>query len=131
MCDLANGLKVRDVVSGVSNAFEVNSLGLVINEGLEVLGIVAIDKLGGHAEPWEEDLQLVVGAAVKVRSGNDVVSGVGKACNGHELRRLAGRSCYGCDATLERCNSLLQYIHGRLHRRGTSQAASPPIVLAV
>lgn len=89
MGDLGNGLEIWDVVLGVANALDVDSLGLVVNGSSNVLGLVAVDKLGVDAQARQEDLELVVGAAVEVGGGDDVVTGMGEGVDGNELSSLA------------------------------------------
>ena len=81
-----NLLKVRNVVSGIANGLDIDGLGIVIDQGLEVLGIIALDKFGLDAQSWKEDLHLVVRAPIQVRRGNDVVACVCQSGKGHALR---------------------------------------------
>ena len=90
MRNLGNSLEIRYVVSGVSNSLYVNSLGTVINSGSDIRCTVAIHKFGLNAQSRQEDLELVVGAAVEVAGRDDVVAGVGQGRDGHELGCLAG-----------------------------------------
>lgn len=120
--NLGNGLKVGDVVPGVADALDVDGLGLVVDGGGNVLGLVAVDELGGDAEALEGDLELVVGAAVEVRRGDDVVAGLGEGRQGEELGALAGGGGQGGDAAFQGSYPLLEDIDGGLSRRsvGTS-----------
>lgn len=83
VADLCNRLEIRDVVSRVANALDVDGLGLVVNGGTNVLWLVALDKLGLDTEAREHDLELVVGSAIEVRSGDNVVAGMSEGGNGH------------------------------------------------
>jgi len=100
VCDLHNGLEVGHVVSGVTNALDVDSLGLVVNGSGELLGVVNVDKLGCDAKPREHNLELVVRAAVQVGRRDDVVPGMGQGSKGHELSRLARSRRYGRNTAL-------------------------------
>lgn len=93
MGNLGNGLEVGDAVLGVANALNVDSLGVVVNRSGKLIKVVDIDKLGLDSQTGEEHLELVVGAAVQVRGGNNVVTGVGQGVDCDELGTLAGRSC--------------------------------------
>ena len=64
--DLGNSLNIRNVVPRVANALNVDGLGLVVDGGGNVLGLVAVDELGLDPEAGKEDLELVVGATVEV-----------------------------------------------------------------
>lgn len=112
--DLGNGLKVGHVVLGVSNALDVDGLGLVVDGGGDVLDAVAVDELGVDAEAGQEHLELVVGAAVQKRGGDDVVASVGEGVDGDELGGLAGGGGQGRDTTLERGDALLEDVDRRL-----------------
>lgn len=112
--NLGNGLEIRDVVPGVADALEVDGLCLVVNGGGNVLGLVAVDKLGLDAQAGEEDLELVVGAAVEVRGGDDVVAGVGEGVDGDELGGLARGGGEGSGASLESGYPLFKDIDRRL-----------------
>ena len=121
LADLCNSLKVGDVVPGVSDTLDVDGLGLVVDGCRDVLGLVAVYKLGLDAEPREQHLELVVGSTVEVGSGDDVVTGVGQSSDGHELRTLAGGAGHSGDASLQRSNSLLKDIDRRLYRIAPSE----------
>ena len=108
MGNLGNGLQVRDVVLGVANALDVDSLGLVVNGSSDILGLVAVDELGVDAKTGEEDLELVVGATVEVGGGHDVVAGMGEGVDGDELGSLARRGGQGSDTTLKGSYPLLE-----------------------
>lgn len=82
-------LKVRNVVLGIANALDVDSLGVVVDQGDQVLGLVAVGELGLDAEARQGDLELVVGATVEVGGRDNVISGLRKRGNAEELRGLA------------------------------------------
>ena len=108
MGDLDNSLKVRHVVARVANALNVDSLGLVIDGGRNVLGLVAVDELSGDAKAGKEDLKLIVSAAVEVGGGDNVIARVRQRRNGHELRCLAGRGSHSSNTALKRGDPLLE-----------------------
>lgn len=91
MGDLGNGLEIGDVVLGVANALHVDGLGLVVDQSLNVLDLVAVGEPGRDSEAGKEDLELVVGATVQQGRGDNVVTGVGEGVDGDELSRLTGR----------------------------------------
>ena len=114
VCYLGDSLEVGDVVLGVSNALEVDSLGLVIDGSGDILGLVAVDELGVDAISGQHDLELVVSATVQVGGGDNVVSSLGKCRNSHQLSGLARGSGHSGHTTLKGSNSLLEDIHSRL-----------------
>jgi hypothetical protein len=89
MGQLCNPGQVWDVVTRVADALDIHGLGLVVDGGGEVFGLVAVDKLGGDSQAREGHLELVVGATIQVGCRHDVVPRVGQGGDGHELRRLA------------------------------------------
>lgn len=114
--DFNDSLEVRNVVLWVSNALQVDGLGLVVDELFETLRLVSADELSRDAEPREEDLELVVGAAIEVGSRNDVVSSSRERGDGHELSGLAGGCCDCGDATFESRYALLEDINSGLRK---------------
>lgn len=114
MSHLGNGLQVRHVVSGIANALEVDGLCVVVDGGSNVLGVVALDKLGGDAIALECDLELVVGAAVEVGGGDDVVAGLGEGRQGEELSCLARGGGQRSNTPFQGCYPLLEDIDGGL-----------------
>lgn len=83
VADLGDLLKIRNVVAGVSDGLNVDSLGLLIDGGGNVLRLVTSNETGLDSHPREHDLELVVGTAIEVGGGNDVVAGVCKGGDGH------------------------------------------------
>lgn len=57
-------LEIRDIVSGVSNTFDEDGLGLVVDGCFEVLCFIAVYELGLDAETGKEDFELVVCASI-------------------------------------------------------------------
>lgn len=120
LADLGNALEIGDVVLGVADGLDVDGFGLVVDGGGDVRGVVTLDKLGGDTKAGEHDLELVVGTAVEVRGGDDVVTGLGKGGDGHELGGLAGGGGDGSDTTFKGGHSLLKDIDGGLGRSAAS-----------
>lgn len=114
MRNLGNGLEVRHVVARVADALDVDGLGLVVNQGSNLVGVVAVDEFGLDSEARQEDFELVVCAAVEVRRGDDVVAGVGKRVDGDELGTLARRGSESGSTAFQSSNSLLENIDSRL-----------------
>ena len=117
MGNLGNGSNVGDDVLGVGNGFDENGLGLGVDQLGKGLGLIRVGELDLDSQTGEEDLELVVGAAVQVGGGNDVVAGLGQGADGQELGGLAGRGGDGADSALEGRNALLEHI-----RRGVSDS---------
>jgi hypothetical protein len=86
---LGNSFKVGNVILGVSDTLDIDSLCLVVNGSGDILRLVTVDKLGVDAETGEEDLELVVSATIEVGGRNDVVASVSEGADGEELGGLA------------------------------------------
>ena len=75
--DLGQGDEVGDRVLGVADGLDEDGLGLVVDGGREVGGVVAGHEFSGYAQAGEEHLELVVGTAVERGGRHDVVTGLG------------------------------------------------------
>src|SRR6266498_2204231 len=110
VCYLDNGFKVWDIVFRVPDALNIYCLRFVVDELVKVLRLVPVDEFGADAKTWEEHFELVIGAAIEIRSADDIVSCMSKRCNSHELGGLSRRSCNSGNAALEGCNTFLKDI---------------------
>jgi hypothetical protein len=115
--DLGDGFEVRDIIPRVADGFDINGLGTVINGRGQVLRVVALNEFGVDAQSRQEDLKLVIGAAVKIARGNDVIACVGKGTDCHELGRLTRGSSHRSHTVLESRYSLFKDIHRGLDDR--------------
>lgn len=115
MGNRSNGLEVRHVVARVPDGLDVDGLGAVVDGGGDGGRVVALDELGGDAEAREEHLELVVGAAVQIAGGHDVVAGVGERRDGHELGGLARGGGHSGDAALQGGDALFKDVDCGLH----------------
>jgi len=119
VCNLCNCLKIGDIVLRVSDALDVDSLSLIINCLGKILSLVSDHKPGIDAQSREEDFQLVVGSAIQVGCRYNVVPGMCKSCNCHELSCLSRASCDGRNPTLQGCHSLFEDIDRGLRRESS------------
>lgn len=72
--DFCNGLKVRDVITGVSNGLNVNGLGAVVNGSSDVFCLITLNKFGCNSQSRKENFELVIGTTVQVTRGYDIIS---------------------------------------------------------
>ena len=79
-------LKRRDVELRVSDTLDVYGLGLLVDRSVECGRIIRSDELDMDTVLLQQDLELVVRAAVEVRRRNDVVAGLCES--GDRLVRL-------------------------------------------
>ena len=112
---LLQGLEVRHVEARLTQGLDVDRLGVVVDGAADRVRIVAVHQVDVDAEAWQGDFELVVGAAVEVAGGNDIVAGLGDRRDGEELRRLAARRRHGRDAAFERGDALFENIRRGIH----------------
>ena len=67
----------------------------------EIAGSIALDDRNVDAEPGKGDLELVVGSAVEVAGGHDVLSGLGQRAQSEELGRLSAGRGQPCDSAFQ------------------------------
>ena len=120
--NLAQGGKVRHGKTGVAQGFHINRLGVGVDGGAEGLRVVAIDKFHADAQARQRHLELVVGAAVQMAAGDNIVTGLGQGGDGDELRRLARAGGHRRHAAFQRGNALLEHVGGRVHDAGVDIA---------
>ena len=113
--DVRNGFEIGNREARVADGLDVDRLGLVVDGGTECFRLVAIDKLDVDPEARQGHLELVIGAAIEVAAGDDVVARLGDGRDGQELRRLAGTGGNRRDAPFEGGNALLEDVGGRIH----------------
>jgi len=75
VCNLHDLLKIRNVVSRIANLLDINRLGLLVDQLFKVFRLVALDEFGLDPQAGQEDLELVIGAAVEVGGGDNIVAG--------------------------------------------------------
>ena len=69
----AQRLQVGDRAGGIAHALGVERLGAAVDQRLEILGTLARGDAAVDAEPVQRRAELVVGASVEERRGDDVV----------------------------------------------------------
>ncbi|CDZ89285.1 hypothetical protein RHRU231_470133 [Rhodococcus ruber] len=114
---------VEEVVFGVGDGFAVEGAGGGADGGaplVEVVGVV--DEGDLDAEAGQGVVQQVVGAAVEVGAGDEVVAGGGEVEDGVGLGGLAGGEEQGGDAALEGGDALFDRVLGGVHDAGVDVA---------
>lgn len=66
MRDIGNLFKIRNIVSWIANRLDVDCFCPLVDQVCKVVGTVTGDELGLDAESWQEDLELVIRAAVQI-----------------------------------------------------------------
>ena len=116
VCDLYPLIEVEDLTVRVTEGLGIEGLRVRLDGSLDLLVVVRIYERGRYAVVGKGMGEVVVGSAVDVLRGNDVVTGMR---NG--LKCVGNRSCTGCntegsDTTLEGGDSLLEDILGRVRQ---------------
>mmetsp|Transcript_27479 Transcript_27479/g.37937 ORF Transcript_27479/g.37937 Transcript_27479/m.37937 type:complete len:323 (+) Transcript_27479:587-1555(+) len=109
------GSKVGHVVLGVANGLNEYCLCVFVNKLLDVCGVVTVHEFNVDAHSGELHLELVVGAAVEVGGGHDVIPGLADGLEHQELRSHAGCSGQGHDSALKGGNPLFKHVAGGVH----------------
>ena len=112
----------EDVQLRVRQGLGVVGAGLVIRCGAEGLWVGRVDEADLDAHVLHGVGEKVIGPAIKVRRGHDVVARLRNILHGIGARGLAGRDGKRCRAAFHRCNALLQHIAGRVHDAGVDVA---------
>src|SRR5690554_4264609 len=119
---LAQGLKIRNVETGIANGFDVQCLGFFINKRLKIGRIVAGHKFHLNAQSLKLHLKLVVGAAIEVGGAHKVVARFEDVAQRNKLRRLSRCHRYSSYFALERRHTFFKHIGGRVHDAGINVA---------
>lgn len=82
MDSLGNPGNVGNNVLGVRDRLDKDGLGLGVDQLGKGLRLVRVSELDLDSQAGEKDLKLVVGAAVEMRRGDDVVTGLGQSADG-------------------------------------------------
>ena len=105
----------EDVQRRIAEALAIERLGVRTDGPAERVGILGVDERHLDADPGQRVVEEIVGAAVKLRDGHDVVAGAGEIENGIRDRRLAGRVGERAGAALERRHPLLEDVGRWIH----------------
>ena len=122
LCHSSNGGKVWHAELWVWDCLDEDGLRVAINVGSKGSRVVGIDKARLDAETWQQHFELVVGAAVELSTGHNVVS---CPCESHdclELRRLSACGGHSTNTVLEGCHALLKHVCGGVHHAGVDVA---------
>jgi len=91
MGDLCDGLEVVHIVLRVADRLAVNQAGVLIDRLADVLGVGGVDELYRDPQLRERVVEEIVGPAVEVTGGDDVLTGARDIENGIGGGRLTGR----------------------------------------
>ena len=120
--DLGYFLDGEDIEGGVAQALAVEGLGVGAKGAAEGLGVVGVDEGDVDAEFWEGVVEEVVGAAVELGDGDDVVTGAGEIEDGVGDGGLAGGVGERGGAAFQGGDALLKHIRRGIHDTGVDVA---------
>ena len=112
----------EDVEGGVAQAFAVKGFGVWAEGAAEGFGVIGIHEGDFEAEFGEGVVKQVVGAAVELGDGDDVVAGTGEVEDGVGDGGLAGGVGEGGGAALKRGDAALKHIRSGVHDTGVDVA---------
>ena len=107
----------------VTDRFDVNRLGLVVNLGFQRRQVTRVDKAHGDARERKRMRKQVVGAAVERAAGHNVVTYFGNGLDRIRHRRRARRQRQRGNTAFKRGDALLKHVVGRVHDPGVNVAS--------
>ena len=113
---------VNDVAGGVADALAEHRLGVGVDELVQVLRGVPFRETRLDTQLRQHVREQRVGAAVKLRDGDEVVPRLRQIEQGIVHRGAAGGERQGADAALELGDALLQHRLGGIHDAGVDVA---------
>ena len=114
MRDLGQRLDIADVAGGIADGLGEHRLGVVVDQLLDGVRLVAVGEAGGDALARQHMAKQGVRGAVELRHGNDVAAGVGEIDEREMQRRLSGGDRERADAAFELGDALFQNRGGRI-----------------
>ena len=115
-------LEIRHGEPRIADRFQVDRLGLRIDQGLEARHLHAIGKPRLDPDVFEGVFKLIVRAAVEVRGRDKIITHGRDIIDREKLRRVPRRSRQRRHASLERRDALFEDIVGRIHQPGVDIA---------
>src|SRR5690606_41132160 len=88
-CKGCKFFKVRYIQTGVANSFQVDGLGIFVDQWYETFGIIFFCKAYFNAKAFESNFELVVSTAVQVRCTDKVITSLQDIVQSQELRSLS------------------------------------------
>lgn len=115
MGNLGNGLKIRHIITGVSDRLDIDRFGAIVDSGSNIGSVIALHEFGGDAQAGQQNLELIIGTTVQISGRHNVITSTSEGRDGHELGCLARGRGYGCHAALQRRDALFKDIYSWVH----------------
>ena len=112
--DRRERLDVTDIAGGIANALAEHRPGVVIDQGLEVVGSVGVGEPHLDTLARQDMSKQRMRGAVELGYGDEVSAHLGDVGDRIVDRRLPGRDAQGREPALERCNAALEHRIGRI-----------------
>ena len=110
MSDFRQAFNIGDIAERISQRLRENRLGILINSGFNLFFVIDIHPLRSDSEVGKSMLQQIIGSAVNVFRGDDILTLLRKRLNRIGYRS-GSRGCRKCgDAPFQRGNSLFKHI---------------------
>ena len=116
--DGGDGFEVGHVTPRVTQGFEVDGAGIVIDGFAEVFGIALIDEFGLDAVLGERVVEQVIGSAIQAGRRNDILTGFDDVHDRQRFSSLSGGDRQGTSAPFEQCEAFFQHVGGGVHQAG-------------
>ncbi len=113
--DVGDPLEVRDVEARIADRLQVDRLRVRVDQAFDRVGVVAVGDVDVEAAAREGVLELIVGPAVEVARGDDVVAVLTEGVEGQKLGGLPAGGGDGRDAAFERGHPPLEDVVRRVH----------------
>ena len=120
--DPRDHVEVGDVAAGVGDALAEDRAGIVVDGGLDRVGVVEVDELRGPAEALDRLAELGDRPAVEPGRDHDVAPRRHQREQRHDLRRVPRRTADSADAAFQRGDAFLQHRHGGVGQAGIDVA---------
>ena len=116
--DSGDLLQIKHIELRVADQFEEKGFGAPINRLAEPVEVAAIHKARGNAELGQRVAEKVVGAAVEVGRGDQIIAGACQIEDRQRFGSLPGGESQRTHATFEGGNALLEDIRRGVHNPG-------------
>ncbi len=113
---VGDGFEIRHIVARVSDALHVDQASVLVDESVDVFGFVRIEEANFDAEVFQGLGEQGPRSTIQRCAADDVLSAVRDRQDGCRDGGLTRCKAQARDATVHRCESFFQNVHGRVHQ---------------